>query len=559
MKGADERLSEWTQWFHNCRVELCDLDIQSWDESKLNEVSSTSKSPSLVLNVRWPVGPTAPLVKPKWNVVGTVDALSMRLSRKDFSLFRFFVNYNLLEPSRFLSNNDSLDKAAHDTPIDLVLFGYEKKGLPPTTYSLSLSTESLEFHFYVDGGESRSGRSEGMMCVKCTNASWSLLKNVDCISRQRANVESIHLAQTSNRKEWSGFPDLLLPISSAPDQSKSCLLQFTSTTRPNGDNVKTLHLDHAGIYMIVPAWQHVGDFFKFLPISPEIFTTEEMSSVMQVGDRFYRMSKAATRDTDRTTDGTVQATQETQCPTESKQFLFSLTSPRIILVADATGAADVNSCVTLHMANLHYHQKSHGNTSAQSVVCNGMEIFAGRVGDPSSYSSLISPFSVCGSLKKSLPLESCLPEQMNGWIWMEELKAHAAYTDLTSSFDVLNGFNKQITTKAQETSTAKHNIAKASDDKGGNERTSRSGEVKLDVLCSGFSLVVTDDSYRHFANAQVSMVLRQLFIRKWGEFSFCYLTLLSFGFLSVSPAFNRVITCWVAFFSNGGATFLYGY
>lgn len=505
MKGADVRLSQWTQWFHNCRVELCDLDVQSWDESKLNNASSASKSPSLVLNVRWPVGPTAPLVKPKWNVVGNVDAMSMRLSRKDFSLFRFFVNYNLLEPSRFLSNNDSVGKAA-DTPTDLVLFGYEKKGLPPTTYSLSLSTECLEFHFYVDGEESRSGRSEGMMCVKCTNASWSLLKNADCISRQKANVESIHLAQTSNRKEWSGFPDLLLPISSAPDQSKSCLLQFTSTTRPNGDNVKTLHLDHAGIYMIVPAWQHVGDFFKYLPVSPDIFTTEEISSVMQVGDRFYRMSKAATRDTNKTADGAVQDTHQTTCPTESKEFLFSLTSPRIILVADATGAADMNSCVTLHMANLHYHQKTNGNTTAKSVVCNGMEIFAGHVGDPSSYSSLICPFSACGSLTKSLSIKSS--EQMNGWIWMEELKAHATYTDLTSSVDVLNGFNKQITTTVQEHSLPKHSIAKASDDKGGNESTNQIGGVKLDILCSGFSLVVTDDSHRHFANAQVSVMAK---------------------------------------------------
>ncbi len=504
MKGGDERLSEWTQWFHNCRIEFCDLDVQSWDESKLNEVASLSKSPSMVLNVRWPVGPTAPLVKPKWNVVGTIDPLSMRLSRKNFSLFRFFVNYNLSEPSRFLSN-DSLTTAADGASTNLVLFGYEKKGLPPTTYSISLSFQCLEFHFYVDGDESKSGRPEEMMCVKCMNTSWSLLKNADCISRQQANVESIHLQQTSNRKEWSGFPDLLLPIASVPDQSSSCLLQFTSTTRPNGDSVKTLHLDHAGIYMIVPAWQHVNDFFKFLPTSPEIFTTEEMSSVMQVGDRFYRMSKATTSETDRATDNAERVAQQTTSATESKQFLFSLTSPRIILVADATGAAKMNSCVTLHMAKLHYHQRSHGNTSAQSIVCNGMEIFAGQVGNPSSNSSLICPFSLCGSLTKRQRLESYPPEQMNGWIWMEELKAHAAYTDLTSSVDVLNGFNKQIIHSTEGTSNARENTAKTNDDSA-SKTTSQKGEVKLDVLCSGFSLVVTDDSYRHFANAQVSII-----------------------------------------------------
>ena len=547
MEGGDERLSEWTQWFHNCRIEFCDLDAQSWDESKLNEVASLSKSPSMVLNVRWPVGPTAPLVKPKWNVVGTIDPLSMRLSRKNFSLFRFFVNYNLSEPSRFLSN-DSLGRAADGASANLVMFGYEKKGLPPTTYSISLSFQCLEFHFYVDGDENRSGRPEEMMCVRCMNTSWSLLKNADCISRQQAKVESIHLQQTSNRKEWSGFPDLLLPIASIPNQSSSCLLQFTSTTRPNGDNVKSLHLDHAGIYMIVPAWQHVNDFFKFLPTSPEIFTNEEMSSVMQVGDRFYRMSKAATSEIDRATDNAAQVAQQTTSATESKEFLFSLTSPRIILVADATGTAEKNSCVTLHMANLHYHQSSHGNTSAQSVICNGMEIFAGQVGNPSSNSSLICPFSLCGSLTKTQRLESYPPEQTNGWIWMEELKAHAAYTDLTSSVDVLNGFNKQIIRSTEGTSNAGQYTPKTNDGSG-SERTGQKGEVKLDVLCSGFSLLVTDDSYRHFANAQVSIISTTH--QNWQQI---YLLTLLHSFLSLSPAFNCVITFGIVFFSNSETT-----
>lgn len=500
MKGTDERLLEWTQWFHNCRLELCDLDVQSWEESKLNTVSALGMSPSLVLNVRWPVGPTAPLVKPKWNVVGTIDPLSMCLSRKNFSLFRFFVNHNLLESSRFLFNENSLGKSAQSS--NLVLFGYEKTGLPPTTYSISLSSESLVFHFYLDGEESSSRKTEGIMCVKCTNASWSLLKNTDCISRQTANVESILLAQTSNRKEWIGFPDLLLPISSVSDQPKPCLLQYTSTTRPNGDNAKSLHLDHAGIYLIVPAWQHVGDFFSFLPTSPEIFSTEEMASIMQVGDRFYRTSKAAKKDNDNAENKTAKVTQQTTCTTESKQFFISLTSPRIMLVADATGTANENSCITLHMANLHYLQHSHGNQSAQSFVCNGMEIFAGQVGNP-SYSSLICPFSICGSLSKTLHLESC-PPKMNGWIWMEELKANAAYTDMTSSVDVLNGFNKQImVSEAQKTSNAKYLLAKATVD-GGNYKSSQIEGLEIDVLCHGFSLVVTDDSHRHFANAQVS-------------------------------------------------------
>ena len=537
---------------------MCDLDVQSWDDCKLNEFSDSNQPPSLVLNVKWPVGPTALLVKPKWNVVGTVDPLSMRLSRKNFSLFRFFVNYNLLEPSRFLSRKDSLGNIAKVDPSDLVLYGYEKKGLPPTTYSLSLSSKCLKFHFYVDGEESRIGKSEGVMCVKCDNASWSLLKKGDCVSRQKANIESIHLEQTSGRKDWGGFPDLLLPISSAsvpvPDQSKSCLLQFTSTTRPNGDNVKTLHLDHAGIYMIVPAWQHVGDFFMLSPTSPEIFTDDEMSSVLQVGDRFYRMSKATTSETDNTNDGDEGITQSTTYPLESKQFLFSLNSPRIILVADATGAVDVNSCVTLHMANLHYHQRSLDSTITQSAICNGMEIFSGQVKEPSSYSSLICPFSLCGSFTKVHQQDCSLRKHTNGWIWMEELKAHAAYTDLTSSVDVFNGFNQQIISRVDESTRPKRSQAAVDDADGvSNEDSIQNGGLNLDVLCRGFSLVVTDDSYRHFATAQVSIIFCAIYFEGINcmhlshiHDSICFL-----------PATHRIIIDWITFFSNGDAIFCF--
>ena len=499
-KKKEGSFAEWKQWFNNCKMEMCGLDIRSWDERKLSEVS-TAMPPSLVsfschnfhffpfaciemllnmvsfavnpqtLDIRWPVGPTAPLIKPKWNVDGRIDPLVLCLSRKDFSLLRFFVWYNLLEISRFLSKRTPVPQnQVADTK--LVLFGYEKTGVPPTTYSIKLSSESLEFQFILDEEESNSRKVEGMMNVNCSNASWSLVKNTDCISRQHATVESICLTQTSNRKEWAGFPDLLLPLPSNNTAltQQHCLLQFTSTTYPDGNNVKSLHLDEAGIYLIVPAWQHVSDFFKLLPTLPEEFAAEEMASIMQVGDRFYRMSKGSNQDRKVTVDMTSGSAMHSPQVMVSKQFLLTLTSPRIILVADASDQPTDIPCVTLSMAHLNLlretNVKNEVLSERSSVFCDGLEVFTGDqacIHQPTSNinnqqttqhtsnrtitknSSLLCPLSISGLLSKTIRSKNS-PHYQSGWVWVEELQARATYTDLTHSLDVLHGVKQQMKT-----------------------------------------------------------------------------------------------------------------
>jgi hypothetical protein len=91
------------------------------------------------------------------------------------------VSHNLSEPSRFLSRSTNEENQERR----FVLFGYEKTGVPPTTYFIQLSSESLKFSFVCDEEESTSKRVEGAMDVVFQNASWSLLKDADCISKQR--------------------------------------------------------------------------------------------------------------------------------------------------------------------------------------------------------------------------------------------------------------------------------------------------------------------------------------------------------------------------------------
>ena len=231
MKKMEGDFTDWMQWFNKCNIDFRGLDVQSWDERKLNDGlnAGDSEQPSVSLNIQWPVGPTASLVKPKWNVDGRVDPILFCLSRKDYSLFLFFLYYNLLEPYRFLSKRAPSGGATEEVIGErLVLYGYEKVGAPPTTYSIKLSSDMLMFRFVLDEEESKSKKVEGTMNVNCSNASWALVKNQDRVLRQRADVESIRLSQTSNRPEWSGFPDLLLPLpaSSSTEPHAHCLLHL---------------------------------------------------------------------------------------------------------------------------------------------------------------------------------------------------------------------------------------------------------------------------------------------------------------------------------------------
>ena len=408
------------------------------------------------LNIQWPVGPTAPLIKPKWNIDGKIDPFLMfTLSQKDFSLFRFFVSYNIGEKSRFDSGPEprfeDTTQVMPNKKVNLVLYGYEKKGVPPTTYSIKLALDLLEFQFLLDEEESKGRKMEGIMNVNCTNASWSLVKNADCITRTCVNVESIRLTQTSKRHEWNGFPDLLLPLSPASSEgnvhtmpNSHCLLKFTSTTHPNGNNVKTLHLDAAGIYMIIPAWQYVGIFFQDLPTTPEVFAIEEMGSIMQVGDRFYRMSKSSSKDEQKKNNEVLAEVDNTTQPSSShisKQFLLTLTSPRIILVADATNQQDDCGCITLSMRNLGFLRKTNAHNEANTLFIDGLGIHTSMARNLSPGSSLLCPLSICGSLTKTLQSS---PPSTSGWVWAEEFQARAAYTDLTHTIDVLTGVKKQM-------------------------------------------------------------------------------------------------------------------
>ena len=204
--------------------------------------------------------------------------------------------------------------------------------------------------------------------------------------------------------------------------------------------------------MIMPAWRHVGTFFNNLPTSPEVFALEEMSSIMQIGDRFYRMSKGTTTVEANQRNDTIpnEANDATSYQTSiSKEFLLTLITPRIILVEDA--ATDECQCLTLSMSHLNFLRKTNVHEEVNTLFCDGLEVFTGMTNNHSSPgSSLLYPFSMSGSLKKTEI--DCSTQSLSGWVWTEELQVRAAYTDLTHSINVFIGVEKQMAMLKDSTS-----------------------------------------------------------------------------------------------------------
>ena len=211
--------------------------------------------------------------------------------------------------------------------------------------------------------------------------------------------------------------------------------------------------------------------------------------------------------TDDTSNDTHMANEATE-ESISKQFLLTLNTPRIIFVADSsTNPSDIMS-LTLFMSHLNYLRERNSVCEKQSLFCDGLEIFTGGAKNPAPCSSLLCPLSISGSLAKTALGENN-PQCLSGWVWAEELQARAAYSDLTSAIDVFNGIKKQIEfSKVQTKITTNTTIS------GETSATCNGGDVfrregppsqtmlNIEAVCDGVNLVVTDDSCRHFANAQ---------------------------------------------------------
>ena len=285
------------QWFNNCEVLLEDLQLYSWTGRQLDRHPTVG-----CISLRWPTGPFAPLIIPKWRVNCSFEALDISLCRSDYSLLQNIISYNIGEPSRHMDEwrvLQTMSQDVHDKFMQkfIVHYGYDQKNVAPSTYSVKLMITTFKARFLeTDNQDSTpidNQDSTPIAIARCFDLRWHMRKESDLIMKQTVTC-GIDLVRPL--REITGFETLMTISKDNSDfdgegENKDRArpnFTYSSTSFPDGDNVKTIHIFDPCIYLIIPAWSRFTSFFQSL--SPPIFLNErEIGASIQVGDRWYRI------------------------------------------------------------------------------------------------------------------------------------------------------------------------------------------------------------------------------------------------------------------------------
>jgi hypothetical protein len=545
--GIDGIPSNRMQWFNNCKISLDDLRLYSWTGREL------SRNPVIAsVSLRWPTGPFAPLIIPKWRVNCSFDSLDISLCRSDYALLQNILSYNIGEPSRHMDewrilqilSQNALDEFLQNI---IVHYGYDQKNVAPTTYDVRLSVSSLRARFL----ESDDEDSIPLAIARCFNLKWQMRKESDLIVKQNVTC-GIDLVRPT--RENSGF-ETLMKISEDnsdfdgeeenKDRARPGFI-YSSTSFPNGDNVKTIHMFDPCIYMVVPAWTRFVAFFQSLSL-PIFLSEKEIGTSIQVGDRWYRIGDDGSRPSNPYTSsgmgnvgkerfgwisseptGAISSGLGRKLPAAKSpptlQIKLLLTWPRIILSSVTTD--DHPTHVILRMNHVEFLQTNEGRKfkKTRSLFLHDVEVYTSSqklstlsthsTSKDEEHNSLIRSWSL-SALATTCNGESigdC--EQHTYNISGDVLRARAAYSDMSIAIDVFLSVLHTAKEKSNiiaDNDLPQHSIISNSsfdsseslmikscvDNDVDNEElccTKPSSNI-YDIQCDGFELKVADDRY----------------------------------------------------------------
>ncbi len=539
------------QWFNNCTVALDSLRIFSWTGQELGQNPFIAS-----VALRWPIGPTARLVTPKWTVNCRIDSLDIALRRTDYALIQHIISNNIGEESRHLNEWQALQKLSQAdivayTESILVHYGYDNKDVTPTTYDLKVTIPCVRVEFI----EFEKDVTAPVSVARCIDLIWSLRKDSDLVIKQKATFD-INLSAPSSSSSsgkllssWKYDQDILMEDAESDSNEDIPELTFTSTTLPNGDNTKTLEIVDACIYADFRAWRGLSGFFSALP-EVSLMNADEIASSIQVGDRWYRIGGNAKHHSDMQIDDESATTfrwinsipllrnvvsTRPMLPVSQKslwptfQIRVTLTSPRIILSSDPVDGSV--SRLVLRMSHFDFLQTNSGVNCkvTRSFFLDEVEVYTlsgktSRKRKRQDGNSLIHPWSVGGIMEKCNGRSVGNCEKHYTKISADTLQARAAYSDMAIAIEVclsvtqssridnnqVGGISKSVSSDSfsetsQTTRTeSQHSINTevSNDDFCSTPKTSL-----FDVECEGFELLVEDDSGRHFATNQELIIL----------------------------------------------------
>ena len=484
------------QWFNHCTIAFTDLRFFNW----LNKPLSSQKI-QITINVKWPVGPTAPLIFPKWRVKILIKEAAFMMQQSDYALFNHFLFYNIMEETR---NLDEWNICKRKCMNEMVNYPYDFKDYPPTTYYIRFEIENILFHLY--------DVETGICDIKCGNLKWNINKLSDQIVNQDLMCHSIKITGAKKDKKYDIFPDLLLRFKQNGSNSLSSqtMIVYKSGSKPNGDHFKTVEVSDACIFLVYPAWIGIKKFLTNLP-EPEIFSEHSVCNVVQIGDRWYPInddeafSKSSVREIPKD-DGKTDKMNETES-FPSYQFRLLLNAPNINFM-NTTKNNDENAVtVALRLSHFEFFYKMICLDDYKTqIFVHDLELFTNSIYNTQKYpptdSTLLHP------LNFALNMQTLGNNNIIKFA-SETVRARMTFNDMILVMNILLNIIENVNENEKNSiasSEDSYNINTNDETKTilekKNSRDANMNVTKMSATFNGFTLLIEDDSLFHFATQQ---------------------------------------------------------
>ncbi|GMH78198.1 hypothetical protein TL16_g07706 [Triparma laevis f. inornata] len=468
------------QFYNNCTVLAPEIWIESCGEGG-SKFGLNYEPVSLTCSINWPLNDVVNRVIPRWKITLLISSLTANIKRKSYKILRDVIFDNIMEESRGMKEWGDLKEGSECDAF--VLYNYDIKNGTPTTYDFSINVNEFKLLFEDDEGRGETCEVGGERFV------WSYSKNERMNTCMKVESGSICLRKKTTD---GGFEDLIEPIKNddAPDPSTSSTqsindlndlinlndnvkqLVYTSNSKPVGSNVKTVFINCARINLIIKSWITVKKFFTGLPAN-EILSVDEALSVVTVEHDFFRTKREMKE------DKTVEEVgEEIFTPF---QFRLVLINAKIILPSTSP------SCVTLRLSLDFLYSSPLLRENSLDLFVDDLELFTGEKG-VAEKSSLVEPVSFRLRKKKVEGVEESLI------IDSEVIRARAKYTDMSLAVDVGLQLINDLKSSSAPPSPSESNPNPTL------PPTNAKSQIKLN--CSGISLLVVDNSERHFSGSQ---------------------------------------------------------
>lgn len=494
-----------SQWFNNCTIRMENLKLQSWSGADLSNLHESAKA-SVEIVVNWPVGPTAPLNTPKWKVDCNLDSeICLSLGKDDFSVLQNLLSYNVGEQSRHLDEWEALQRTPRLALTGfnrsvLVHFAYDKKDGTPTTFEVEINTPGIKMIISDD-------TSREIATVRASSICWSYRKMPDSITRQRMSCSLTIFGMVAGYET----PMLSARLHKAEPEEELASLIYSSTSFPGGNNEKVLQIAKPCIFLRYREWREFGAFFQGLK-TPTFLSPDQG---IQVGDRWYKIGEQSpfspvTRAHPHVFQWAPRSEVELEVerePSPSPVFSF-----RFLLESPSLAIGSTESLV-LAMRSIDFSHLGEEGKIKRELCFDEIELTTSnsKTASLGGY-SLIRPWRINASSVGCNGKEICNCNTHEFIITADVLRAEAAFSEMLTASDVCLRLQQDIVNYSVPQSHASSLGVQELKSEGQLRGLPREGGITWEVEWKGLTLVVVDDTGRHFANTQelVSLSLSHL-------------------------------------------------